>query len=239
MGCWCSGSCSTKSTDRRRCRPRCPRRTDATWMDASVAPRRRLGRLRRMTRTGWVRRMTRIRRLDPVRGGQHRRRKTREPQLPARASRPRLSCLPPRGRHCLCTINAAAPVRVSDYLRWMQAAERGRPARWRRSLAARCPTAAEGWGDPSWRLRVAEAGEFTVAGPAAPVLAAGSDPGCQWVHSAAGGSAGSARDTSAGTRPPAPLSRGEPQGRPCQSPALRPRFQQRASATSGSSNRSQ
>jgi hypothetical protein len=165
MSCWCSGSCSTRSTDRRRCRPRCPRRTDATWMDASVAP---------------------------VRGGQHRRRKTREPQLPARASRPRLSCLPPRGPHCLYTINAAAPVRVSDYLRWMQAAERGRPARWRRSLAARCPTAAEGWRDPSWRLRVGEAGELTVAGPAAPVLAAGSDPGCQWVHSAAGGSAGSA-----------------------------------------------
>ena len=204
MGCWCSGSCSTKSTDRRRCRPRCPRRTDATWMDASVAPRRRLGRLRRMTRTGWVRRVTRIRRLDPVRGGQHRRRKTREPQLPARASRPRLSCLPPRGRHCLYTINAAAPVRVSDYLRRMPAAERGRPARWRRSLAARCPTAAEGWGDPSWRLRLGEAGEFTAAGPAAPVLAAGSDPGCQRLQSAAGGSAGSARDTSAGTRPPAP-----------------------------------
>ena len=154
MGCWRPGSCSTKSTDRRRCRPRCPRRTDASWMDASVAARRRLGRLRRMTR---------IRRFDPVRGGQHRRRTTREQQLPERASQPRLSCLPPRGRHCLYTINAAAPVRVSDYLRWMQAAERGR----------------------SWRLRVGEAGEFTVAGPAAPVLAAGADLGCQWVDSAA------------------------------------------------------
>jgi hypothetical protein len=87
-------------------------------------PRRRLGRLRRMTRTGWVRGMPRSRRLDPVRGGQHRRRKTREPQLPARASRPRLSCLPPHGRHCLCTMYAAARVRVSDYLRLMDASGR-------------------------------------------------------------------------------------------------------------------
>jgi hypothetical protein len=59
-----------------------------------------------------------------------------------------------------------------------------------------------------------------VSGSIAPRVVAPGRPARQFRHSTA-----------------CALSRGQPQGRPCQSPALLPRFQQRASATSGSSNR--
>ena len=149
---------------RRRCGPRCPRHTDATWMGASGGAASSA----RPTAPDDSDGLGAPDDSDPSVGPGSRQPAPPPQDARAAASSASLSAPlivhPPRGRHCLCTINAAPPVRVSDYLRWMQAAERGRPARWPRSLAARCPTAAEGW-DPSWRLRVAEVGEFTVASP--------------------------------------------------------------------------